>query len=286
VTRTLDVRQLIVLALQASIFLTVFGFGLLTRWIDLVSVFGRPLALLRALFSMFIVMPAVAAALCMVFHLHPAVEIALAAISVSPTPPLIPNREMKAGGRAAWGIGLMTVTTALSIGIIPFALPVVGRVLGSSMAMTSASPARLVALSVIVPLGSGMTVKAALPGIAARIHQPVVVFAILVLIVSASAVLIAVLPASLLLIGNGTLLALALFVVMGIAVGHVLGGADPEDRVALALSTGCRHPGMAIAIAAANFPAEGRVVAAALLYLNVNVTISIAYVVRMRLKSA
>jgi BASS family bile acid:Na+ symporter len=100
------------------------------------------------------------------------------------------------------------------------------------------------------------------------------------------AVVVAVLPASLLLIGNGTLLALAVFVGIGIAVGHLLGGPNREDRVVLGLSTGCRHPGMAIAIAAANFPQETRVVAAALLYLFVNITISIAYIIRMRLKSS
>jgi BASS family bile acid:Na+ symporter len=286
VTRSLDSRQLVALVLQASIFLTVFGFGLRTRWLDLVSVFDRPLALLRALFAMFIVMPAVAIALCLAFHLHPAIEIALAAISVSPTPPLIPNREVQAGGRAAWGIGLMAVTAVLSIAIIPFAAPVVGRVLGLSMAMTTDSLARLVAISVIAPLGLGMLVNVAAPAAAERIHQPVVIVAILALAISVSAVVFAVLPASISLIGNGTLLALAVFVVIGIAVGHALGGADREDRVVLGLSTGCRHPGMAIAIAAANFPSEKRVVAAALLYLLVNIAISIAYVVRMRIKSS
>jgi BASS family bile acid:Na+ symporter len=75
-------------------------------------------------------------------------------------------------------------------------------------------------------------------------------------------------------------------VAIGIAVGHFLGGPDSEDRVVLGLSTGCRHPGMAIAIAAANFPQETRVVAAALLYLFVNITISVAYIVKIRLKSS
>jgi len=281
----MDYRQLVVLVLQASIFLTVFGFGLRTRWIDLQSVFHRPAALARALLSMFIIMPAVAIGLCLAFELHPAVEIALAAISVSPTPPLIPNREIQAGGRAAYGIGLMAVTASLSIAIIPFAAPVVGHLLGLPMAMSTDALARLVAMSVILPLGLGMLVRIALPGPAARIHQPVVLCAVLALLLSLSAIVFAVMPAAILLIGNGTLLALAAFVAIGIAVGHWLGGPEPEDRAVLALSTGCRHPGMAIAIAAANFPQETRVVAAALLYLIVNITISVAYIVRMRIKS-
>lgn len=283
---TIDLRRLVVIVLQASIFLTVFGFGLRTRWIDVVSVFHRPAALARALLAMFIVMPAVAIALCLAFRLHPAVEIALAAIAVSPTPPLIPNREVQAGARAAYGIGLMAITAALSIAIIPFAAPIVGRTLGLTMAMTTEALARLVAMSVLVPLSLGMLANLALPRASARIHQPVVLFAIVALAISLSAIVFAVLPAAVLLIGNGTLLALAAFVIVGIAVGHMLGGPDTEDRVVLGLSTGCRHPGMAIAIAAANFPQETRVVAAALLYLLVNIAISVAYIIRMRLRPA
>jgi BASS family bile acid:Na+ symporter len=282
----MDFRQLVVLVLQASIFLTVFGFGMRTRWTDVVAVFQRPAALTRALLAMFIIMPAVAIALCLAFKLHPAVEIALAAIAVSPTPPLIPNREVQAGGRAAYGIGLMAITAALSIAIIPFAAPFVGRMLGLSMAMTTEALARLVAMSVLLPLALGMVANAMMPKASARIHQPVVIFAVVALAISLSAIVFAVLPAAVMLIGNGTVLALAAFVVIGIGVGHLLGGPDAEDRVVLGLSTGCRHPGMAIAIAAANFPHETRVVAAALLYLIVNITISVGYIIRMRLRPA
>jgi BASS family bile acid:Na+ symporter len=58
------------------------------------------------------------------------------------------------------------------------------------------------------------------------------------------------------LIGNGHVLALAAFVAIGLIVGRLLGGPDPEDRVVLALSTASRHPGVALAIATANFPQE------------------------------
>ena len=54
------------------------------------------------------------------------------------------------------------------------------------------------------------------------------------------------------LIGDGTLLATAIFVVAGLAIGHVMGGRDAEYSRVLALATAYRHPALAVSIAAAN----------------------------------
>jgi BASS family bile acid:Na+ symporter len=61
-------------------------------------------------------------------------------------------------------------------------------------------------------------------------------------------------------------------------VGHLFGEPDPDSRVVLALSTACRHPALALAIAGANFPDERRVLAAILLYLLLNVLLTIPYI--------
>jgi len=39
------------------------------------------------------------------------------------------------------------------------------------------------------------------------------------------------------------------FVAIGLAVGHLLGGPAREDRSVLALATASRHPGVALAVA-------------------------------------
>jgi BASS family bile acid:Na+ symporter len=46
-----------------------------------------------------------------------------------------------------------------------------------------------------------------------------------------------------------TLVALALITVLSLAVGHVLGGPDEDDRTVLAFATASRHPGVAIVVA-------------------------------------
>lgn len=71
-------------------------------------------------------------------------------------------------------------------------------------------------------------------------------------------------PAMWTLIGNATVLAFAAFVIVSLAVGHLLGGPAPENRIAPAISTASRHPGIAIAIGLFNFPEEKLVMAAVL----------------------
>src|SRR4029453_18942260 len=51
-----------------------------------------------------------------------------------------------------------------------------------------------------------------------------------------------------LIIRDGTLPAIAIISMCGLAVGHLLGGPDEDDRTVLAFATISRHPGVAMAI--------------------------------------
>ncbi|MGH2414231.1 MAG: hypothetical protein ACRDEA_11210, partial [Microcystaceae cyanobacterium] len=84
-------------------------------------------------------------------------------------------------------------------------------------------------------------------------------------------------PAIAALIGNGTLIAIIIFILIGLLAGHLLGGPDPNDRTVLALSTVSRHPGIAIAIAHINFSGQKLAPAAIVLYLLVNAVVTILY---------
>ena len=80
------------------------------------------------------------------------------------------------------------------------------------------------------------------------------------------------------LIGNGTLLAIVAFVAVGLAVGHLLGGPDPQERGVLALATAMRHPGVALVIASGISEADNVVGPALMLYLLVGTLVSAPYV--------
>jgi BASS family bile acid:Na+ symporter len=278
----MTVQELVALTLAVSIALTVFGFGLRSTRDDLLYPLRHRGQLARALTAMFVVMPVVAIVLCAVTVLHPAVEIALVALAISPMPPLLTNRQATAGGRVSYGIGLMTVAALLSVGFIPLAVAIIGRILGLPIGMDPAALVRLAMVSVLLPLAAGVLVRIVSPSVALRAGRPVAMAGIAGLAISVAAILIVMLPTALVLIGNGTLLVFVLFVTVGLAVGHALGGPRREERVVLALSTACRHPAIAIAVARANFPEESLVPAAVLLYLLVNILLSGAYIVLQR----
>jgi BASS family bile acid:Na+ symporter len=273
----MDLETLIPLILKTSIFMTVFGLALNATTDDALYLFRRPSELVRSLLSMNVVMPLFASALAVAFNLHQAVEIALITLAVSPVPPILPKKELKAGGHASYAIGLLVAAGVLAIVFVPMAVELLGRVFGRSTHISVATVAQLVLLTVLLPLAAGIAVRRFAPAFADRIARPISLVAAVLLIASALPILFTASQAITSLIGNGTIIAIAAFVIFGLTVGHLLGGPEPEDRTVLALSTASRHPGIALAIASASFPGQKLVLAAVLLYLIVNVIVSLPY---------
>jgi BASS family bile acid:Na+ symporter len=80
---------------------------------------------------------------------------------------------------------------------------------------------------------------------------------------------------------------LALFTVVGLAVGHLLGGPDPHNRGVLALATATRHPGVAITFASLNFPDQRAAQVVIVYHLILGALVSFPYVKRQgRVSSA
>jgi BASS family bile acid:Na+ symporter len=130
-----------------------------------------------------------------------------------------------------------------------------------------------------------MIVHALLPNLAARFHAPVRLVSATVLAVAAVMLLGGTWGAIWHAIGGGTVIALVAFVVCGLAVGHFLGGPEPEHSTVLALSTASRHPAIALSVAAVNFP-QDRFVGVILLYLLIATVVCIPYIAWQRRRSA
>jgi BASS family bile acid:Na+ symporter len=126
-----------------------------------------------------------------------------------------------------------------------------------------------------------MLTRALVPKAAAAIEKPVGLTAKVLFPLAVVVLFVAAAPAMAALIGDGTLAAMILFQAIALMTGHVLGGPDPEHSLVLALSTACRHPAIALTIAAANFPEE-RFGAAILLYTIVAFMAAIPYLVWQR----
>ena len=167
---------------------------------------------------------------------------------------------LMAGARAAW-IGL-------GVGVALVAWRQLGRRRG----------ALALGLALLVTLLAGVVAHTLSPRFAERIAKPVSLIATILLAVACLPVLFSTWPIFWQLVGDGVLVSLLLFSLIGLAVGHFLGGPDPNDRTVLALATSTRHPGVAMAIANLTFPDEKTVFAVVLFHLILGAIATIPYV--------
>ena len=278
----MTMQQVVILVLQVSILLTVFGFGLQTTLHDLHYLVRRPGLLVRSLVSMFLVMPIVAVILVRAFELRPSFEIALVALAISPVPPLLPGKEGKAGGRAAYALGLMAVVSVLAIVVVPLWLQLLALYLDRQLQMPPAAIAKVVVMMTLLPLLTGVVVRALVPAVAARLEKPTRPRRDRAARGRRGRARDRVDASDADVTDPGILLALAAFVVVGLGVGHWLGGPQADDATVLALSTASRHPAIALAVAKINFPNEPFLGATILLYLIVLTVLTVPYVLRQR----
>jgi len=216
--------------------------------------------------------------LSLLFDLNPVIKIALVTLAVSPVPPVLPAKQEKAGGSASYTIGLLVATALVSAFLVPLAIGLLSSSFDIEMHEPASAIASVVLLSVIVPLLAGVVIRHFIPDLAKRIERPISRFATVLLIVAVVPVLFIAWHAIHALIGDGIVVMLVLFTLIGVGVGHLLGGPNPDDRTVLALATGTRHPGVALAIASLNFPDEKAVMAVVLYHLVIGAIVSIPYV--------
>lgn len=221
----MNLTTLILLALKSSIFLTVFALGLNASPKDTTYLFRNPGQLVRSLLPMYIIMPLVAAAFIAAFDIHPAVKIALAALAVSPIPPLLPKKQLKAGGEGSYTIRLLVAMSLFGVVFIPMTIKLFERAFKTPAQMTPAAVAQIVLVTVLVLLAIGIAVRYVLPELAQRLVKPILLVAT-VLLVSVIPILFAAWPAVASLIGNGTIAVIAAFILVGLAAGHLFGGPD------------------------------------------------------------
>jgi BASS family bile acid:Na+ symporter len=257
--------------------LIVFAIGLETTWPNAIFLFRQPGLLVKSLFARNVAMPLVAILLVRAFPVHPAVKGAIVLLSVTPIPPVLPNALVKAGARAAYVSGLLVSHSVLAIVLVPITVELMNLVFGTQAHFGILLVAKAIVLGILLPLAAGMAVRQYRQS-SARLARPIGMAGTIVLLVAILPLLVLAWQALQVLIGHGALVAILLFVIAGLGIGHALGGPSQSDRTALALATASRHPGLAIAIAGANFPSQAKLAAGAVvIYLLLSQVLFIPY---------
>ena len=247
----MTLAQLVPILLQVSLGLVVFSLGLQTAPGDLTYLFRRPALLVRSVLSMNVATPLLAAGLAAGLSLRPEVEAALILLAVSPVPPILPAKQVKAGGNESYAVGLLALSAVIAIGAVPLTIEGIARGLGHAVSVPASLIARVVGLSVLGPLVAGALFARLGGGFASRAAKPLSAVGTVMLVALALVVLAGSWHALTGAAGHFTVVAVAAFVLVSLVVGHVLGGPDEDDRTVLALATASRHPGVALAVAGA-----------------------------------
>ncbi len=272
----MSMQQILGLALQASIMLTVLGLGLTASWQEATYLLRRPALLLRTVLAMSVVMPVAAVALVRTFALPLEVEAAIVALAISPVPPLLHMKQLKSGGRREFVVGLLAGMGLLAIVLVPLSVAVLNAVFSTELLVPPQAVAVVVLKTILGPLALGLLIHQFVPAVG-RAARPVIAFAGVLLLVGTVLLLYAMWPVTRTLLGNGVALLLAAVAAIGLLVGHLLGGPRNQDRTTLAMGTCARHPAVALTIASATQASKPALLAVILLYLVIATIVTIPY---------
>lgn len=267
----------IILAIKGSIVLMVIALGMQSSFRDAAFLLRTPGLMLRSLFSISIVMPIIVVAVAMWLEIHPGIKLALVALALSPIPPVLPLKQGKAGGDPHYAIGLLFCAALFAIVLVPLSVELVGMLTDRDLGIAWTSVAATIAFSVLIPLVAGMGAHRLAPTFADHYSRQLSRLALVLLIAAVLPLLVIEFPLLLTMTGNGTLLALALFSLFGLAIGHWLGGPDDDKRTVLALATASRHPGVALAIANVAATADRSALAVVVWHLLVSAIVALPY---------
>lgn len=279
------IAQLIPILFTLSLALIIGSIGLEADIDDVLCVFRRPKDLLRAVLAVNVLVPIAAVVVVSIFPLSAVSKAGIILMAVSPVPPLVPGNAIKAGSHKSYAYGLYVALIVLAVVLVPLSVEVMSSYFKVEFSISVAAIAENVALTVLLPLAVGLGLRQVVPVAAAWIKPVIGRLAVILLVVALIPMVISLWPVMASLVGDGTLAAIILVVLLALVFGHLLGGPDIKERAALAMAASTRHPGMAMMIAAANF-SDKRINAAIILFLLVGLIASTPYKVWMKRREA
>src|SRR5262245_1141914 len=175
----------------------VFALGLNALPKDAAFLWRQPGLLLRSLVAMDVAVPVAAVLLVLALRPPRVVAIGILAMAVAPGAPFAPQKELKLGGRLPYVYSLLVTVALLAVVTIPLTLDILGFLFAADREawVTPGQVAKVAVLMLVLPLLSGMLVRRALPGLAARLAKPLALAANLLIGAIALLVLVKAFPA-------------------------------------------------------------------------------------------
>ena len=271
-------KQLIPTLLTVSLALMVLGPALASSRGEFAYVLTRPGLLARSLIAIDVI-PVIGAVL--VVALFPGISLpakaAIVLMSISPVPPLVPGKALKSGGKLEYVYGLHVAAALTAIVSVPLLGTLAAAWYGADARFPIGVVASNILFGVVLPVAVGLLLGRWLaPHLARKIAPMIGILATVLLVIAAIPILIVFWPQMRTLIGDGTVLAIVLVVLIALAGGHLLADPVQGDRGTLAFASAMRHPGIVLALVGANH-ANPTISAGVLLFLLVGFVALIPY---------
>lgn len=261
------------LLLKASVVTLIFAIGLGSTPADLTYLWRRPAQLARSLLAMYVLVPLAAVLVAKTVPMPEVVKVAILVLAISAGAPLLPKKLMKLG-REGYVFSLVVTSSLLAVAAVPAWVAVLGPLFDRETALEPRAVALVIAKAFLVPLLAGMLLRWPISRVADPASEWLMRLGGLVLLASGLALLVAE-GERLLAVGWLPLLALGGMTLVALGIGHLLGGPDPDDRTALAVSCATRHVGIAM-LAASTVPGP-RTGALVLAYVVASAVVSMLY---------
>ncbi|GAB1818252.1 bile acid:sodium symporter family protein [Herbidospora sp. RD11066] len=244
---------LILGSLPFAIGVLMLGLGLNLTIDDFRRVARFPKAVALALLCQVLLLPVICFALVLAFRLPPEPAVGLMLVAASPGGPIANLLSHLFGGNVALNITLTAINSVLAVVTLPIVVNLSSGYFLSGGAAIGLQAGKLqqIFLMVIVPVVTGMLVRALAPKVAGRLDLPVRVFSIVVLLTVVASVLYAERDN---LAGNFAVVGLAVlaFNVVSLVVGYGvprLAGVDHGTATASGFEIGIHNTALAVAIA-------------------------------------
>jgi BASS family bile acid:Na+ symporter len=204
---------------------------------------------LLALLANFVLVPGLAYLITELISMDDGLSTGLIIVGAAAGAPFLPKLVQVAKGNAAFSVGLMTLLMVITVVYLPLVLPL----LLPGTSVSSWDIAKSLIVSMLLPLGAGLFVKARYQETASSLQPHMSQISSLAIVLMMVAVLVLQFSTIIDTIGSGGIIAALLFLVGALVIGLLFGGRDQSMRSVMGLGTAQRNLAAAMLVAAQNF---------------------------------
>ncbi|MCX5751088.1 MAG: bile acid:sodium symporter [Candidatus Saganbacteria bacterium] len=243
------IKILISLSMYTFILSSLFGAGLGLTVREIIEPLKKVKTVLLAILANFILIPALAYALSILFHADSALQTGLIIIASCAGAPFLPKLVTTAKGNLAYSIGLMVLLMVATVVFIPLVLPL----LIPGLSISPWAIAKPLIILMLLPLILGLLIRALKPNFALLIKPfiektssiSLILWGVLALLVDYKVIISA--------YGSGVYNLTGLFTIGALLIGYILGGSNKEDKIVMMFGSGARNIAAALLVAVSNF---------------------------------